>query len=105
MAGAFITDDLATFFDEAEFADAATFDGSAGYVVGIFDKDFDLALIGVGDIASTAPVFTLRSADVPANVQGRYLRFGNILAGGSRYRVANVHPGGTGVTLLQLQEA
>jgi hypothetical protein len=42
---------------------------------------------------------------VPANVRGRYLRFGNLLAGGSRYRVVADHPDGTGITLLVLQDA
>lgn len=105
MSGAFLADDLAAFFDADEFADAAVFDGAAAEVVGILDKAFDLAQIGAADVASTAPVFTLKSSDVPANVRGRYLRFGNLLAGGSRYRVMADHPDGTGITLLVLQDA
>jgi hypothetical protein len=107
MAGAFLTDDLATFFDEADFATSAVFDANpgAGAVLGIFDSNFDLAALGGVGVATTAPVFALRSADVPANVRGRHLRLGNILAGGARYHVANVHDDGTGITLLQLHEA
>jgi hypothetical protein len=107
MSGAFLTDDLAAFFDADEFADEAIFDGNPGVapVLGIFDRNFDLAQLGGADVASTAPVFVLATADVPDNVRSRYLRFGNLLAGGSRYRVANVHDDGTGVTLLQLHEA
>lgn len=104
MSGSFLADDLASFFDEAEFADAATFDGSAGSVVGMFADAFDLATLGGAEIGTTAPAFTLPTASVPANAQGRYLRFGNMLTGGTRWRVANVHPLGD-VTLLQLQSA
>lgn len=105
MSGQFLADDLSAFFDVDEFADSAVFDGSAVAVTGILDKAFDLAQIGAADVGSTAPVFTLKSSDVPANVQGRYLRFGNLLAGGSRYRVMAAHSDGTGVTLLVLQDA
>lgn len=107
MSGAFLTDDLAAFFDPDEFADEAVFDGNpgTGSVLGLFDRNFDLAALGGIGVASTAPVFVLPSSSVPDNVRSRYLRFGNLLAGGSRYRVSNVHDDGTGVTLLQLQEA
>ena len=105
MSGQFLADDLATFFNVDDFADAATFDGSAVEVSGILDKAFDLAQIGAVDVASTAPVFTLKSSDLPSNVRGRFLRFGNLLAGGSRYRVMADHADGTGVTMLVLQDA
>lgn len=105
MPGAFLTDDLAAFFDPADFADQAVFDGTVDPVLGIFDRNFDLAGLGGVDVASTSPVFVLASASVPSNVRSRYLRFGGLLSGGTRYRVANVHDDGTGVALLQLQEA
>lgn len=105
MSGAFLTDDLADFLDDAEFADEATFDGATAPVLGIFDRAFELVAVGNSDVGAIGPVLVLRTADVPANAQGRYLRFGNLLAGGTRWRVANVHPDGTGVTVLQLHEA
>lgn len=105
MPGAFMLDDIATLFDVDEFAHVGVFDGAADEVPGILDTAFDLAQLGLADIASTAPVFVLASASVPANVRGRYIRFGNLLAGGSRYRVAADHPSGAGITVLQLQDA
>jgi len=103
MAGAFLTDDLAAFFDIDEFADAATFDGASVQVTGILDAAYDLSMLGVVEVCGTAPVFFLVASDVPANVQGRHLRFGSLLANGSRYRVREVRPDGTGVTALVLE--
>lgn len=105
MAGSFLSEDLQGLFDADEFADVATFDGSSDEVIGILDKAFDLASLGGADIGSTGPAFTLASADVPANCQGRYLRFGDLLAGGARYRVAAHHPDGQGMSVLVLQDA
>lgn len=105
MPGNFLVSDIAAFFDTTDFADSATFDGDASPVVGIFDRDFDLAQLGGTGIATTAPVFVLASTSVPANARSRYLRFGDIIAAGSRYRVINIHDDGTGITLLQLHEA
>lgn len=102
MPGAFLLSDIAAFFDTADFADSATFDGDTTPVVGIFDADFDLTQLGGTGIATTAPVFVLPSTSVPANARSRYLRFGDIITGGSRYRVVNIHADGTGITLLQL---
>lgn len=104
MSGAFLLDDLAAFFDPEEFADTAVFDGSSAALVGLFEQTFELFAAG-GDIATTAPVFVLPSAIVPTDAKGRYLRYGNLLAGGTRWRVANVHELGSGITLLQLHEA
>lgn len=104
MPGSFLADDMPAFFDAAEFADTATFEGSAGTVTGNFDRAFDLAALGGVDVATIAPAFSLPTASVPADAKGRFLRFGNLLAGGSRWRIANVHPLGD-VTLLQLQRA
>ena len=103
MPGAYLLSDVATMLDTAEFASAAVFDGDTASVNGILDKDYDLSEFG--QIGSYAPVFALASADVPANAHQRYLRFGNLLTGGTRYRVMGVHADGTGVTVLILQEA
>lgn len=105
MAGSFLTEDLAGLFDADEFADVATFDGSQEEVIGVLDKAFDLATLGNADIASTGPAFSLATEDVPGNVLGRHLRFGDLLAGGSRYRVSAHHPDGTGMSVLVLQDA
>ena len=105
MPGAFLLSDIAAFFDTTDFADSATFDGDTTPVIGIFDRNFDLTQLGGTGVATAAPVFALTTSSVPANARGRYLRFGDIIAGGTRYSVANVHDDGTGITLLQLHEA
>jgi len=105
MPGAFLQNDLSAYFDVDEFATAGVFDGATEEVPGILDTAFDLAQLGLAEIGSIAPAFVLASADVPANVRGRYIRFGNLLAGGSRYRVTADHANGSGMTVLQLQDA
>jgi len=105
MSGTFLVDDLSVFFNTDEFADSAVFDGSSVPVVGILDKAFDLAQIGDVEVQSTAPVFVLPAGSVPGGAQGRYLRFGNLLAGGTRWRVVSVRPAIDSVAILILEEA
>ncbi len=87
---------LAPFFNTSEFGSPATLAGVA--VQGIFDAAYQLA--GVGDVgmASTAPVFTLPTAQVPGGIVGQLL-----VASGINYTVVEHQPDGTGVSQLLLE--
>jgi len=94
------TEDLTTFFNTAELADAALLDGVP--VVGVIEAGFQAAsLDGFGHIAGTSPSFTLPSNDVPPNPEGKPLV---VTAGPSAgtYRIANQRHDGTGVCTLEL---
>jgi hypothetical protein len=70
----------------------------AGVTVrGIFDKEYLLEDLG-GGIATSGPVFTLASADVPAIVAGLAL-----VVNGLTYKVVEPMPDGAGVTVLRLR--
>ena len=89
------SEDLSAFFNPTEFGQAATLAGVA--VAGIFDNGFDEQALAMG-MASSAPVFTLASAAVPAPVIGLFL-----VVGAVTYKVVESMPDGTGVTRLQLR--
>ncbi len=89
------TEDLTAFFAPSEFASPATLGGAP--VVGIFDNGFDEQALAMG-MASSAPVFTLASAAVPAPVIGL-----SLVVGAVTYKVVESMPDGTGVTRLQLR--
>ena len=63
----------------------------------IFDADYQLQDLASG-IMSSAPVLTLASADVPANVVGA-----SAVVSGKTYKVVESLPDGTGVTVLRLR--
>ena len=88
-------EDLSAFFNPSEFGQAATLAGVA--VAGIFDNGFDEQALAMG-MASGAPVFTLASAAVPAQVIGL-----SLVVGAVTYKVVESMPDGTGVTRLQLR--
>jgi hypothetical protein len=92
-----IGDDLAPFFNTAEFARDGTLDGVA--VRGILDLAYVAAGGGMG-MSMTAPAFTLPAAAVPSAPVGKPLVVGNIT-----YRIAQVEPDGTGVTVLILEHS
>jgi hypothetical protein len=89
--------DLSPFFIAGEFAEDATRAGVS--VLGIFDSTYVSAGEGLG-MASTAPVFTLPTANVPATPVGLPL-----LVRGVGYVVAAHEPDGAGVSLLRLERA
>jgi hypothetical protein len=91
-------EDLAPFFQAAEFADAATLAGLP--VRGIFDRAYAQAEVGFAGMASTQPAFTLASASVPAGVVGAAL-----VHKGTAYAVVDPQPDGTGVSVLFLELA
>ena len=88
-------EDFAAYF--SEFATPATLGGVA--VQGIFDKAYDAASAGVG-LATGLPVYTLATSAVPANPVGKVL-----VVASTRYKVAEHHPDGTGISLLLLELA
>lgn len=90
------TEDLSDFFNEADFAQSATLNGVT--VSGIFDNSYITGSVGPAGIASAQPLFTLATADVPANPVGKTLVTGSIT-----YTVAEHQPDGTGVSTLALQ--
>lgn len=89
-------EDLAPFF--AEFAVEATLDGAA--VQGIFDAPGGVQTGAGSSIVATEPLFTLRTAQVPAAVFGKPM-----VIGGANYTVREHLPDGTGVSTLALQAA
>lgn len=91
------TEDLTPFFDTDDFAVPATYNGTTT-VNGIFDNGF----ASVGDspgVEGSVPSFTCRAADVPSAAQGDTL-----VISAATWVVVGVHPDGTGVVTLALQE-
>lgn len=88
-------EDLSVFFDEADFAVAATLEGVA--VRGIFDEPYAEPLSGM--VEGSSPTFVCRSADIPSVAHEQTL-----VIGARSFKVVGVEPDGTGVTLLRLRE-
>ena len=87
-------EDLAPFF--TDFADTATLDGSS--VLGIFDGDYVDVLTAEG----SGPAFTLPTDDAVAS-HGSTLVISTGRGIGT-YKVRNIQPDGTGVTVLRLEK-
>lgn len=83
-----MVEDMAAFFQAAEFATPATLDGVA--VTGILDQPYAQQLDG---IASTEPMYMLPTAQIGQARQGSWL-----VVGAARYRVRSIQPDGTGPT-------
>lgn len=97
MSGAFLADDLAAFFDTAGgFAQTATVGGSSFPV--IFDSAYQVAIDGV--VESAGPACHARTSQVSAVVQGTAITINAV-----SYKVREVQPDGTGVTVLLLERA
>ncbi len=90
------TETFGEFFKEADFAVAATLDGSS--VTGIFDNGYAAGTVGPAGMASTALIFTLPTASVPASPVGK-----SIVIASVTYTVAEHQPDGTGVSTLLLE--
>jgi hypothetical protein len=88
-------EDLAGFFEVADFAVAALYNG-ATTVNGILDLAY-LEPLG-NTVEGSAPVFTCAAASVPAAAHGDTL-----VVAGRTYKVQGVEPDGTGVVLLRLE--
>lgn len=91
-------EDFTAFFNTGDFATSATLAGVA--VKGIFDKAYQFGDVGGSGMASTAPVLTLATANVPASPVGAA-----VVVSGVSYTVAAHEPDGTGVSLLLLEKA
>lgn len=90
-------EDLAPFFNVADFADTATLDGAD--VAGIFDG----AYIDPLDVESSGPVFTLATSSAAGVAHGSTLIVASGFGAGT-YKVRGVQPDGTGVTVLKLEQ-
>ena len=96
-------EDLTAFFSTDDFAVTATWTPDGGdptTVTGIFDNEY-IEDIGGGevDIEATHPMFLVKTADVPNVAQGDQLFVNDLY-----YRIVNVQPDGTGLTVLILEE-
>jgi hypothetical protein len=100
-------EDLTVFFDTDEFAVPATPSGGGAAITVIFDREF-IAALG-GDISGTEPKALAPSADVASFVPGTTtLTIAGAdhrpaVAAAVTYNVRDVHPDGTGVSLLVLE--
>jgi hypothetical protein len=90
------TEDLTVFFNPADFAVAALYNGAIT-VNGIFYAEYVEAL-GANVVAGTGPVFQCAAADLPAIAQGDTL-----VIGATTYKVVGIEPDGTGLLLLKLE--
>ena len=93
-------EDLTPFFNSDELADKATLNGAE--VIGVMEPGYQSAsLDGFGVAAGSSPTFTLASASVPAQPEGKSLVVSTGPAAGT-YRIANARHDGTGVCILDL---
>lgn len=90
-------EDLTAFFDTADFAVTATYNGATP-VNGILDTAYVEAPAGIGGIQSSQPVFLCRTADVPSAAHGQTL-----VVGAVTYKLVGVEPDGSGTTILRLE--
>lgn len=94
------SEDLTPFFNSDELADKAVLNGVE--VVGVMEPGYQSAsLDGFGVAAGSSPTFTLASASVPAQPEGKSLVVSTGPAAGT-YRIANARHDGTGVCILDL---
>lgn len=95
------TEPLAAFFRTAGFGVAVTLDGQAREA--IFDNEHQLSPFGpaaVGGMATSQPMLTVATADVPANPVGKAA-----VVGSTTYTIVEHQPDGTGVSRLMLERA
>jgi hypothetical protein len=88
-----MTENISSFF--ADFGVNATI--GAATVRGIFDAAFAESL---GFVGGTTPQLLCASADVTSVVEGTAVTIAAV-----SYTVAEIHPDGTGITLLRLETA
>lgn len=90
------TEPTAAFF--SYFGQSATVGGVS--VSGIFDNGYALGGVGAMGMASSQPMLTLATANVPANPVGTA-----VVVGGGNYLVGAHEPDGTGMSRLLLEAA
>lgn len=87
----------------ADFGQSATYTASGGSatITGIFDAlYYDAAPGGEVVFASNQPRFVCRSADLPATAS----QDDTLVTGSVTYKVRNLEPDGTGITILVLEK-
>jgi hypothetical protein len=89
-----LIDNLAHFF--TDFGQTATVGGAEVSV--IFDAAFAQASVGPIGMASSQPMLTLATANVPANPVGTA-----VVVGAANYTVGAHEPDGTGISRLMLE--
>lgn len=96
------TEDLSPFFAGSDFADPAVLDGQP--VQGIFDSPYTVGLQSGPGIAGELAQFTLPSASVPGDWEGKSLVITEGKGAGA-YTVREHAPDGLGVSILSLEVA
>lgn len=92
---------LSVFFQATGFGESVTLDGQAREA--IFDADYQLAPFGaaaVGGMATSQPMLTLPTSNVPASPVGK-----TAIVGSTTYTIVEHQPDGTGVSRLMLERA
>jgi len=89
-------EDLAPFFDPAEFGTAALYDGASSPIYGIFDNAHYAPFQEVDDVA---PRFICASSAVPGVVADKALVINSV-----SYKVKSIQSDGTGVLELFLEK-
>lgn len=89
--------DLATFFAPPA-GQAVTVGGVV--VFAIFDNGYALGSVGPIGMASSQPMLTLATTDVPADPDGTA-----VVVGSTNYTIGAHEPNGTGVSQLMLEAA
>lgn len=100
--------DRAVFFGADDFGVTATLTpqlGDAITVNGIFDNAYVLVDMGEAAIATTAPAFTCQTADLETLTAGNARAGDELMVDTVVYRVSDLQPDGTGVTVLILEKA
>lgn len=87
------TEDLSAFMNVAEFATTVTLAGVP--VSAIFDSAYALGSVGEYGMASSQPMLTLATADVPAAPIGQA-----VVVNGVNYLVTAHEPDGLGISRL-----
>jgi hypothetical protein len=89
-------ENTAAFF--ADFGQTATVGGAS--VSAIFDSGYALGSVGPIGMASSQPMLTLATANVPANPVGTA-----VVVGAVSYTIGALEPDGTGISRLMLEAA
>jgi len=95
------TENLSPFFASrgGGFAIPATITGAAGPVYGILDVEPVEVMLGEMPIIGNKPVFTCKTADLPALSRGL-----SVVINSTSYKLVKPENDGTGVTKLILDE-
>jgi hypothetical protein len=91
-------EDFSAFLSTSEFAVSATLAGAP--VRGIFENAYQQGAAGFTGMASTQPVLTLATSDVPAQPVGA-----SLVVNSTSYTIAHHEPDGTGMSVLFLERA